>query len=79
MDLPNTVSPLPRRGAVLAGRDQPGRTLRISRHEQRLVLSIWQDDVCRATLRISPADAATLIGDLTELLADEGPQEQAVG
>lgn len=86
MDLPQTVSPLPRHGVVLAGRDQQGRLLRVSRHDQRLVLSVWQDDVCRATVRLSPADAATLIGALADLIADQdelagdrGRGEQAAG
>ena len=53
-----TISPLPRHGDVIVGRDVTGRTLRISGHPEsgRVVLSIWQDNVCRATLRLAPED-----------------------
>jgi len=41
-----TISPLPRRGSTLLGRDKAGRRLRVSSHPDagRVVLSIWQDD-----------------------------------
>jgi hypothetical protein len=65
-----TVSPLPRDGAILAGRDRRGRTLRIARHSEseRVVLSVWQDATCVATVRLAPDDVAALIGDLAQLL-----------
>ncbi len=65
-----TVSPLPRDGATLAGRDRVGRTLRIARHpeSERVVLSVWQDSTCLATVRLAPADVADLIGELTRSL-----------
>ncbi|NYG06250.1 hypothetical protein BJ986_000737 [Phycicoccus badiiscoriae] len=62
-----TVSPLPRHGDVIVGRDVAGRTLRISGHPDsgRVVLSIWQDTVCRATLRLSPDDVPQFVEMLT--------------
>jgi hypothetical protein len=62
-----TISPLPRHGDVIVGRDVAGRTLRISGHPEsgRVVLSIWQDTVCRATLRLSPEDVPQFVEMLT--------------
>ena len=62
-----TVSPLPRHGDVIVGRDVAGRTLRISGHPEtgRVVLSIWQDTVCRATLRLAPEDVPQFVEMLT--------------
>ena len=62
-----TISPLPRHGDVIVGRDVTGRTLRISGHPEsgRVVLSIWQDNVCRATLRLSPEDVPQFVEMLT--------------
>ena len=76
-----TVSPLPAHGSVLVGRDRVGRTLRVSAHPAvgRVVLSIWQDTTCVATVRLAPDDVADLVAALT---ADSGtagrvPDEQA--
>ncbi len=65
-----TVSPLPRRGAALVGRDRPGRSLRIAQHPEssRVVLSVWQDDTCLATVRLAPEDVAALLAELTRTL-----------
>ena len=62
-----TISPLPRHGDVIVGRDVAGRTLRISGHPEsgRVVLSIWQDTVCRATLRLAPEDVPQFVEMLT--------------
>jgi hypothetical protein len=62
-----TISPLPRHGDVIVGRDVAGRTLRISGHPEsgRVVLSIWQDTVCKATLRLSPDDVPHVVEMLT--------------
>lgn len=67
-----TVSPLPRHGIALVGRGQAGRSLRVSTHGRsgQAVLSIWQDDVCRATVRLAPDDVADLIAALASALAD---------
>ena len=47
--------------------DVAGRTLRVSGHPEagRVVLSIWQDSVCRATLRLAPEDLPHFVEMLT--------------
>ena len=75
-----TVSPLPRDGATLSGRDRSGRTLRIARHAgtERVVLSVWQDGTCLATVRLAPADVADLVSELTRtLLPASGERAEA--
>ena len=64
------VTPLPRRGAVLPGRDADARMLRVSYHPEvaRVVLSIWDHDVCVATLRLAPEDVPELVHGLTASL-----------
>jgi hypothetical protein len=61
-----TVSPLPQHGDVVVGRDVAGRTLRVSGHPEsgRVVLSIWQDTVCRATVRLAPEDVPDVVAML---------------
>src|SRR3954470_21662168 len=58
-----TVPPLPLIGDVVPGRDVPGRELRISGHPEsdRVVLSIWQDGRCQATVRLARADVPEVI------------------
>ncbi|HEY3544675.1 MAG TPA: hypothetical protein VGK17_01125 [Propionicimonas sp.] len=77
-----TVSPLPRDGATLSGRDRKGRTLRIARHSatERVVLSVWQDGTCLATVRLAPEDVADLVGQLTRTLlpVDDGRPEAMI-
>lgn len=71
-----TVSPLPTHGDVIVGRDVAGRTLRVSGHPRsgRVVLSIWQDTVCRATLRLAPQDVPAFVEMLTRsAIADPDP------
>jgi hypothetical protein len=72
-----TVSPLPRVGDVVLGRDVAGRMLRISGHPSsgRVVLSIWQDTVCKATVRLAPEDVPHVVEMLTR--AAVAPQEVA--
>lgn len=78
-----TVSPLPREGATLIGRDRAGRTLRIASHPEssRVVLSVWQDGTCQATVRLAPADVADLVAELARVLvpADTPAQHSRVG
>ncbi|MBA3295219.1 MAG: hypothetical protein H0T40_16160 [Geodermatophilaceae bacterium] len=64
------VTPLPRRGGVLTGRDAAARMLRVSYHPDvaRVVLSIWDHDVCMATLRLAPEDVPELVRGLTAAL-----------
>lgn len=66
-DEPVTISPIPRHGDVVVGRDVAGRTLRISGHPEsgRVVLSIWQDTVCRATVRLDTEDVPHVVEMLT--------------
>ncbi|HKG50189.1 MAG TPA: hypothetical protein VKB14_07100 [Actinomycetales bacterium] len=75
-----TVSPLPSRGTVLVGRDVAGRTLRVSAHPQagRVVLSIWQDTTCLATVRLAEADVPDLVRALTAVLVHP-PSAEAAG
>ncbi len=72
-----TVSPLPRHGAALTGRDRAGRTLRIAQHREssRVVLSVWQDGTCLATVRLAPEDVADLIAELTRTLLPDARDE----
>lgn len=64
------VTPMPRRGAVLAGRDHGDRMLRVSYHPdvERVVVSIWEHDICLATLRLAPQDVPDLVRGLTAAL-----------
>src|SRR3954452_16196502 len=79
-----TVSPLPARGTTIVGRDAVGRTLRVSSHPQagRVVLSIWQDAMCVATLRLAEDDVPELVRALTAGLvrpSGAGASDQAAG
>ncbi len=73
------ISPLPSNGDVLAGADVPGRWLRVSAHPEagRVVLSLWQDDVCRATFRVAPEGVSDLVALLTRsaVAAAEGVRD----
>lgn len=48
------------------GRGMPGRSLRITPHPERgiVVLSIWDGDVCRATIRLTPEDVDGVVAAL---------------
>jgi hypothetical protein len=76
-----TVSPLPRQGSTLLGRDKAGRRLRVSSHPDagRVVLSIWQDDICQATLRLAEEDVPELVKMLSSSLIQPSTQESDVG
>jgi len=76
-----TVSPLPRQGSTLLGRDRAGRRLRVSSHPDagRVVLSIWQDDICRATLRLAEEDVPELVKMLSSSLVQPSNQESDAG
>jgi hypothetical protein len=75
------ISPLPRHGSTLLGRDQVGRRLRVAAHPEleRVVLSIWQDDVCRGTLRLAPQDVPELVRLLTASLVRPAGELDDVG
>lgn len=76
-----TVSPLPSRGTVLLGRDVAGRTLRVSAHPAagRVVLSIWQDTTCVATVRLAEDDVPDLVRTLTASLLPAQGEAAAAG
>jgi hypothetical protein len=76
-----TISPLPRQGSTLLGRDTAGRRLRVSSHPDsgRVVLSIWQDDLCRATLRLAEQDVPELVKILSASLIGPHAEESHVG
>ena len=71
-----TVSPLPRRGTVLLGRDVAGRALRVSSHPEagRVVLSIWDHERCVATVRLAETDVPDLVKSLTACLVVDDAQ-----
>ncbi len=66
------MTSVPRRGDVVVGRDARGRVLRIGSHpeQNRVVLSIWQDDTCLATLRLAGEDLPAVMRALTEAVVD---------
>ena len=72
------VTPAPRIGDVVVGRDAVGRVLRVSAHpgSDRVVLSIWQESLCMATLRLAGDDVTRLVEvltDATEAIAVPAP------
>ena len=64
------ANPLPQRGDIVVGRDVRGRVLRIGSHPEhnRVVLSIWQDEACVATVRLAGADLAEVLRSLSQAL-----------
>jgi hypothetical protein len=72
-----TVTPLPTLGDIVVGRDVAGRILRISSHPEadRMVLSIWQEGRCLATVRLARSDIPAVTHALVEGLV---PCEQPV-
>jgi hypothetical protein len=61
------VTPVPSQGDIVVGRDKAGRVLRVSGHPEldRVVLSIWQEGQCLATIRLAGADVPDLVRILT--------------
>jgi hypothetical protein len=57
------------------------RAVRVSAHpdEHVINLSVWRDDICVGTVRLRPAEAATLIGGLTEGVARLAEQPADAG
>ena len=64
----------------MLGRDTAGRRLRVSSHPEatRVVLSIWQDDVCQATFRLAEEDVPELVKILTLTLIRPRVEKSAV-
>lgn len=67
-----TVVPLPARGEWYRDARDGDRALRVSWHTERgcLVVSTWKDSTCTGTARLSPDDAARLVGLLAQGLAE---------
>ncbi len=77
-----TVVPMPPRGDWFADARDGDRALRVSWHAELgcVVLSTWRDSTCVATTRLSPGDAARLVGLLAHGLADAAqPAGQLAG
>ena len=62
---------IPATGAVLLDARGEGRALRVTWHSEAriVVLSVWKDNVCTATVRLHPDQAASLIEALAAGLA----------
>lgn len=71
MQAPGRVVTLPPRGEVFADVRGAGRVLRASWHLEAdvVVLSVWRDGGCVATVRLDPPDAARLVAVLAEGVA----------
>ncbi len=61
------ISPAPAHGGMVLGRDRPGRALRVSSHPElgRVVLSLWDGNLCIGTLRVAPDDVPDMVRALT--------------
>ncbi|UOY03090.1 hypothetical protein [Blastococcus sp. PRF04-17] len=72
-----TVIPLPRHGQWIEDLRGEGRSVRVSAHEDAglLNLSIWRHGTCVGTVRLLPEDVATLVGGLSEGLAQMARSE----
>lgn len=75
------VTPAPSSGAVINGRGVPGRALRISAHPEvgLVVLSVWQDERCVATVRVAESDVPDVVYALTDALVAPAAPVRAVG
>ena len=74
-----TVVPLPPHGQWLSDARDGQRALRATWHLEAgcVVVSTWRDGTCTGTARLAPAEAARLVGALTEgLAALAGAQEE---
>lgn len=75
------VVPAPSLGDVFVGRDASGRVLRVTAHpdSERVVLSIWQDGSCLATVRLATHDVPDLVRTLTTAVLPETSGIATVG
>ena len=73
------ATPVPSRGDVVVGRDRAGRVLRVSAHPEldRVVLSIWQEGQCLATVRLTAGDVPDLVRALVSAAVQEPPASQS--
>jgi hypothetical protein len=69
------ATPLPSHGDVVVGRDRAGRVLRVSGHPEhdRVVLSIWQEGQCLATVRLTAGDVPDLVRALVAAAVQAPP------
>jgi hypothetical protein len=65
------MTPSLRSGRWIADRRGEGRGVRVSAHAEGgfLVVSTWRADVCVATVRLLPDEAAELVAGLADALA----------
>jgi len=64
------------------GRDRAGRVLRVTGHpdQGRVVLSIWQEGQCLATVRLAASDVPDLVRALLTATVDQpGGSASAAG
>lgn len=75
------VVPLPPRGEWFPDARDSSRALRVSWHAEVgcVVLSTWRDDACVGTTRLTPPEAARLLGALAAGLAAAVPPVSAPG
>jgi len=73
--------PRPVAGAVLGDARGDSRALRVTWHDDAgvVVLSVWRDNVCTASVRLLPAEAVELIATLAAGLPDAGSRGSAAG
>ncbi|MEX0427866.1 hypothetical protein AB3X52_09560 [Nocardioides sp. DS6] len=66
-----SLRPTPAVGSVFLDARGDGRALRVSWHSEAgvVVLSVWRDNVCTATVRLPPEDVVGLIETLAAGLA----------
>ena len=76
-----SVVPLPPRGEWFGDARDGGRALRVSWHAElgTIVLSIWRDDACVGTTRLTPDEAARLVAALAAGLAAAAPAHAEPG
>jgi hypothetical protein len=75
-----TVVQLPVRGRWAWDARGDRRAVRVSPHAEENVvnLSVWRDDVCVGTVRLSPAEASALVSGLSDGLAELAQRPSAV-
>ena len=73
------VTPAPSFGDFVVGRDAAGRVMRIRSHpeQDRVVLSIWQEGRCLATIRLAGEDVPDLVRVLARAVVHEPPAAAA--
>jgi hypothetical protein len=71
------VVPLPTAGAVVQDARGDARWMRVTWHEAEgvVVLSVWRDGSCVATVRVERADVPALVTALVDGLVD-GPLDE---